>query len=140
MGGVMSVRQLSVFVENKTGHLAAVLGTLADGEINILSFTIADTTDYGILRLIVDDAGRAKDLLTANDYAVVEHPVVGAVIPDRPGELAKIARLVSQSGIDIEYFYLGGRNSLLLKAEEYERLEALLIEDGFRVLQSDELI
>jgi hypothetical protein len=136
----MSVRQLSVFVENRTGHLAAALGTLADGAVNVLSFTIADTADYGILRLIVDQVDRAKEILTANDYAVLEHRVVGAVIPDKPGELATVARLVAESDIDIEYFYLGGRNSLLLKAEEYERLEALLAERGFRVLQSDELV
>ena len=135
----MSVRQLSVFVENKTGHLAAALGTLADGAVNVLSFTIADTTDYGILRLIVDQTERAKEILAAN-YAVVENRVVGAVIPDQPGELAKVVRLIAESDIDIEYFYLGGRNTLLLKAEECERLEALLIEHGFRVLQSDELI
>ncbi len=135
----MSVRQLSVFVENKTGHLAAALTTLADGAVNVLSFTIADTTDYGILRLIVDQIERAREILAAN-YAVVEHRVVGAVIPDEPGELAKVARLIAESDIDIEYFYLGGRNTLLLKAEEYQRLEALLIEHGFRVLQSDELI
>jgi hypothetical protein len=79
-------------------------------------------------------------IVTANDYAVVEHRVVGAVIPDRPGELATVARLVAESDIDIEYFYLGGRNSLLLKAEECERLETLLAERGFRVLQSDELV
>jgi hypothetical protein len=135
----MSVRQLSVFVENKTGHLAAALGTLADGAVNVLSFTIADTIDYGILRLIVDQTERAKEILAAN-YAVVENRVVGAVIPDQPGELAKVVRLIAESDIDIEYFYLGGRNTLLLKAEEYERLEALLIEHGFRVLESDELV
>jgi hypothetical protein len=136
----MSISQLSVFVENRAGHLADALVTLADGRVNVLSFTIADTTDYGILRLVVDQVERAKDLLAAAQYAVVEHPVVCAVIPDKPGALASVARLVSESGLDIEYLYLGARDSLLLKTEEVERLEALLADGGFRVLGPSDLL
>ena len=135
----MSIRQLSVFLENERGHLAAALGTLADGEVNVLSFTIADTTDYGILRLVVDQIDRAKELLTAADYAVVEHRVVWAQMPDRPGVLARITQMVAESGLDIEYIYLGGRDSLLLKTEEHERLEALLEEAGFEVLGPEDV-
>ena len=135
----MSIRQLSVFLENKRGHLAAALGTLADGEVNVLSFTMADTMDYGILRLVVDQIDRAKELLTAADYAVVEHPVVWTQMPDRPGVLARIAGMVADSGLDIEYIYLGGRDSLLLKTEEHERLEALLHEAGFEVLGREDI-
>jgi len=135
----MSILQLSVFVENKPGHLADALGTLASGNVNVLSFTIADTSDYGILRLVVDQAGKAKELLNAAGYAVVEHPVVCAQLPNRPGVLAAVARLVSESGLDIEYIYLGARDSLLLKTEELERLERLLIDSGLRVLGPDDL-
>ncbi|MFH0916468.1 MAG: amino acid-binding protein [bacterium] len=136
----MSISQLSVFVENKAGHLADVLVSLADGGVNVLSFTIADTTDYGILRLVVDGVERAKDLLSAAQYVVVEHPVVCAVIPDKPGALAAVARLVAESGLDIEYIYLGARDSLLLKTEEMERLERLLADGGFRVLGPGDLL
>jgi hypothetical protein len=136
----MSISQLSVFVENKAGHLADALVALADGQVNILSFTIADTTDYGILRLVVDQVERAKDLLSAAEYAVVEHPIVCAVIPDAPGALAGIARLVAESGLDIDYIYLGARDALLLKTEELERLEALLTDNGFRVLGPSDLL
>jgi hypothetical protein len=135
----LSIPQLSVFVENKPGHLAETLGTLADGKVNVLSFTIADTADYGILRLVVDQPARAKDLLNASGYAVVEHPVVCAVLPDEPGALASVARVVSESGLDIEYIYLGAHDSLLLKTEELERLERLLVESGFRVLGPGDL-
>jgi hypothetical protein len=135
----LSIPQLSVFVENKPGHLAETLGTLADGKVNVLSFTIADTADYGILRLVVDQADRAKKLLNASGYAVVEHPVVCAVLPDEPGALASVARVVSESGLDIEYIYLGAHDSLLLKTEELERLERLLVESGFRVLGPGDL-
>jgi hypothetical protein len=130
----MSVTQLSVFVENRAGHLADALGTLADGGVNVLAFAIADTIDYGILRLVVDKVESAKELLKTADYAVVEHQVVCTVIPDEPGVLAAIARLVAKSGLDIEYIYLGARHSLLLKAEESDRLEELLTGAGLRVL------
>lgn len=131
----MSITQLSVFVENRTGHLADALGTLADGGVNVLAFAIADTTDYGILRLVVDKVEAAKEILAGADYAVTEDYVVCTVIPDEPGVLAAIARLVAESGLDIEYIYLGARHSLLLKAEETGRLEELLVEKGLRVLE-----
>jgi hypothetical protein len=136
----MSITQLSVFVENKAGHLADALGILADGGVNVLAFTIADTTDYGILRLVVDQLPLAKGLLSDADYAVVQHQVVCTLIPDQPGALAAIARLVADSGLDIDYIYLGARHSLLLKTEELDRLEGLLVERGFRILGSNALV
>jgi hypothetical protein len=135
----MSITQLSVFVENKPGHLADTFGTIAEGGVNVLNFTIADTADYGVLRLVVDDVGRAKQVLGAGGYAVVEHQVVGAFLPNVPGTLANITRMVADSGLDIEYFYIGRGDSLLLKTEELEKLETLLREHGFRVLQPGDL-
>jgi hypothetical protein len=136
----MSIPQLSVFVENQPGHLADAVSTLAEGNVNVQSFTIADTTDYGILRLVVDQVERAKELLSAAGYVVVEHPVVCAVIPDEPGALASITRLVYESGLDIEYLYLGAHDSLLLKTDELGRLETLLVAGGFRVLGPGDLV
>jgi hypothetical protein len=135
----MSIPQLSVFVENKPGHLADTLGTLAGGSVNVLSFTIADTADYGILRIVVDQVERAKEILSASGYAVVEHPVVCAVLPNEPGALASVARLVSDSGLDIEYIYLGAGDSLLLKSEQVDKLEKLLVDSGLRVLAPGDL-
>jgi hypothetical protein len=132
----MSVRQLSVFVENKTGHLAAVMRILAAGGVNVLSFTVADTTDYGILRLIVDQVDRAKELLEGGDYAVVEHRLVRALVPNEPGVLAAILEVVAESQIDIEYIYLGAGDTLLFRAEEYDTLEQLLESHGFSVFKS----
>ncbi len=130
----MSVSQLSVFVENRPGHLADTLGVLAQGMVEVSSFTIADTADYGILRLIVGDPEKAKTLLSAAGYAVVDHPVVCAVLPDGPGSLAKVARLVSEPGLDIEYIYMGADGTLLLRAEEPQQLEDLLLANGVQVL------
>ncbi len=135
----MSIPQLSVFVENKPGHLADTLATLAGGGVNVLSFTIADTADYGILRIIVDRVEQAKDLLNAAGYAVVEHPVACAVLSNEPGALASVVRLVSGSGLDIEYIYLGVGDSLLMKAEQVDKLEKLLVDSGLRVLSRGDL-
>lgn len=135
----MSIPQLSVFVENKPGHLADTLGTLADGGVNVLSFTIADTADYGILRIIVDKVELAKGLLNAGGYAVVEHPVACALLPNEPGALASVASLVSGSGLDIEYIYLGARDSLLMRTEQVDKLERLLVDSGLRVLGPGDL-
>ncbi len=135
----MSITQLSVFVENQPGHLAETLSTIAEGGVNVLNFTIADTADYGVMRIIVDDVTRAKDVLAAGGYAVVEHLVVGAFLPNVPGTLASIARAVSDSGLDIEYFYLGRGDSLILKTEQLDKLESLLAGHGFRVLQPGDL-
>ena len=136
----MSVPQLSVFVENKPGHLADTLATLVVGGVNIMSFTIADTNDYGILRLVVDQVELAKMALGEAGYMVVEHPVVRTVLPDRPGSLAAVVRLVSESGLDIEYIYQGNKDTLLVKTEELERMEELLVQNGFRVLGPGDLV
>jgi len=136
----MSIPQLSVFVENKPGHLADTLDCLAAGHINVLSFTIADTEDYGVLRLVVDQVEKAKEVLSSAGYAVVEHQVVGALLPNQPGTLAKVARLVSDSGLDIEYIYLGTRDSLILRTEEPARLESMLLEAGFGILGPEDLV
>jgi hypothetical protein len=136
----VSVPQLSVFVENMPGHLADTLATLASADVNIHSFTIADTIDYGILRLVVDKVEDAKRALEQAGYVVVEDPVVRTVLPDRPGSLAAVVRLVSESGLDIEYVYQGNRDTLLVKTEELERLEELLVARGFRVLGPGDVI
>jgi hypothetical protein len=136
----LSVPQLSVFVENKPGHLADALATLAAAQVNIFSFTIADTVDYGILRLVVDQVEKAEGVLKQAGYMVVEHPVVRTLLRDEPGALASVVGLVHESGLDIEYIYQGNRDTLCVKTEELERLESLLVENGFRVLNADDVI
>jgi hypothetical protein len=136
----LSVPQLSVFVENKPGHLADTLATLAGAGVNIHSFTIADTNDYGILRLIVDEMDVAKQALSSAGYMVVEHPVVRTVLRDEAGALATVVRLVYESGLDIEYVYQGNKDTLCIKTEDLARMEELLVKSGFRVLGPGDVI
>lgn len=139
LGDPVSIRQLSVFVENKSGRIADVVGTLADGGVNIIAFALADTTDYGILRLILGDPDKATEMLEAQRFAVAVHPVACAQIPHTPGSLASVARLVSNSSLNIEYMYLGAGYSLILKTDEIESLERLLRSNGVSLLSEQDL-
>jgi hypothetical protein len=129
-----------VYVENKPGQLADTLATLAGAGVNIHSFTIADTNDYGILRLIVDEMDVAKQALSSAGYMVVEHPVVRTVLRDEAGALATVVRLVYESGLDIEYVYQGNKDTLCIKTEDLARMEELLVKSGFRVLGPGDVI
>ena len=86
----MKVKQISVFLENKTGRLAAVTNALGSNQINIRALSIADTSDFGILRLIVDQPDKAYEILKAKDFTVSVTDVIGVEMPDQPGGLAKV--------------------------------------------------
>ena len=94
----MAIKQISVFVENKPGRLADITGFLADGGISIRAISIADTTDFGILRLIVSDTDKAAKVLKEHGVAVSITEVVGISIPDVTGAFAKVVKLLSDAG------------------------------------------
>lgn len=101
----MKVKQISVFLENKSGRLAQVTRILGDNLINIRALSIADTTDFGILRLIVDQPEEANRILRAEGFMVSETAVIAVEVPDRPGGLADILATLGLAGINIEYLY-----------------------------------
>jgi len=101
----MKVRQISVFLENKHGRLAAVTRLLADHGINIRALSIADTSDFGILRLIVNQPEEAYQALKQQNFAVSMTDVIGVEIPDQPGGLARVLEILGQANINIEYLY-----------------------------------
>jgi hypothetical protein len=101
----MKIQQISVFVENKPGHLRAPCQALADAGINLTTLSLAETQQYGILRLIVRDWQRAKDVLTAAGFVVNVAEVLAVEVPDRPGGLADVLRVVEKAGINLEYMY-----------------------------------
>jgi len=101
----MFFKQISVFLENKAGRLADITGVLAGGGIDIKALSIADTNDFGILRLIVDRPADALSALKASGFMVRETPVVGLKIDHKPGGLHRVLKLMEEYGIFIEYMY-----------------------------------
>jgi hypothetical protein len=101
----MIVKQVSVFLENKSGRLKEVTEILGDAGINMSAFTIADTSDFGILRLIVSEPERAREILKKNKFAVQTSDVILIKTPNRPGGLAKMLGVLNEGNVFIEYMY-----------------------------------
>jgi hypothetical protein len=101
----MKIQQISLFLENKPGHLNAICRTLADAQLNIVTLSLADTQQFGIVRLIVKEWQRAKQVLEAAGYVVNVREVVAAAVPDRPGGMAEMLDIIGKAGVNIEYMY-----------------------------------
>jgi hypothetical protein len=101
----MTIEQLSIFVENRPGRLAEITEILADAEVDIRAMSIADTEDFGILRIIVSDTKKAVDTLKGAGYAVSVKDVLAVELSDKPGSLAKVIRILSEGGVSVEYLY-----------------------------------
>jgi len=101
----VQVQQISVFVENKSGRLAEVTDLLAKHAINLRALALADTADFGILRLIVNDLEKAVSILKENGFTISKNEVVAVVVPDKPGGLANILNILQGRGINVEYLY-----------------------------------
>ncbi len=101
----MKIHQISLFLENKPGHLNAICRTLAENGVNIVTLSLADTQQFGIVRLIVEDWQKAKNALEKAGYVVNVREVVAATVSDRPGGMAEILDIVSAAGVNIEYMY-----------------------------------
>lgn len=127
----MIIQQLSVFLENRAGQLSEATDLLARHNVDMQALNIAETSDYGVLRLVVDDPGRTAELLRENGYIVRQTPVVHTPVPNQPGGLNTVLRAIAKEGIDIEYMYsiLGQRNGLaymVFRVAEPEKLDAVL--------------
>ena len=101
----MKIQQISLFLENKPGHLNAICRTLSDAQINIVTLSLADTQQFGIVRLIVEDWQRAKDVLEKAGYVVNVREVVAVTVADRPGGMAELLDAIGAAGVNIEYMY-----------------------------------
>lgn len=127
----MIIHQLSVFLENRAGQLCGVTELLAKNHVDMQALNIAETADYGVLRLIVDAPQRACALLREQGFIVRETPVVQALVPDKPGGLNEVLRIIAEADIDIEYMYsvLGQKNGLaymIFRVSDPEQLDAVL--------------
>ncbi len=140
----MFIKQLSVFVENKHGRLQAIIDKLSENGVNIRALSIADTTDFGILRMISDDNEKAKKVLSDAGVISTSIDVIAVYIDDHAGGLAKVLKIVTDAGISIEYMYafLGrkeGKALMVLKADDEEKAEAVLAENGIALLDPGEI-
>ncbi len=140
----MFIKQLSIFVENKVGRLQNIVNALGENDVNISALSIADTTDFGILRIIVDNPDKAKLVLKGMGVISKTTDVVAVYIDDRSGGLAAVLNLVSNAGIGIEYMYafLGrreGKALMVLKADDEEMLEQVLTSHGVELAKPNEI-
>jgi len=140
----LKVKQISVFLENKSGRLAKVSHILGDRRINIRALSIADTTDFGILRLIVSDPDQALAALKAEGLTVSATEIIAVQIPDRPGGLAGVLAILDGAGINIEYMYAFVGKTLddavvVFRVEEIDRAIALLGEKGITLLRGEQV-
>lgn len=140
----MDVEQLSIFIENKSGRLAEVTSILSDAGINIRALYLADTADFGILRLIVNDTEKAKNVLRFNGFTVEKTKVVAIEVPDRPGGLSGILNTIKNEGINVEYMYAfvqkSGENAIVIfRFDDSERAVSVLKKSGVRIIEREEI-
>ena len=140
----MKVEQISIFLENKPGALESVMRLLKDADINIRSLSLADTSDFGILRLIVNDANKALRVLNDNGLRVSRTTVVAVEVPDRPGGLHSILAVLAQHGINVEYLYAfiekSGENAVIIfRFDSPDDAVDVLLKNGFTVLPGERL-
>ena len=137
----MTIKQLSVFLENKTGRINDVTKTLAKYDINMHAFSMAESTDFGILRLIVSDVEKAVEVLRAENFAVMLTDVVCISCPNVAGSLAKVLDYLAAENIFIEYMYAfanGADASAVLKTDDPARVVDILRGSGFDVWEADQ--
>jgi hypothetical protein len=136
---VSSVRQLSVFIANESGRVSEVTSVLGEGGINIRGFSVSDTADYGILRLVVDKPDEAHALLKRAGFTVKELDVICIDLPDVPGGLAGVLRIVSDAGVNIEYVYSLISTYVVLNVADVDKAVALLKDRPVRLVSQEEI-
>ncbi|MBM4271568.1 MAG: ACT domain-containing protein [Deltaproteobacteria bacterium] len=140
----MKVEQISVFLENKPGSLENVTRILKDAHINIRTLSIADTTDFGVLRLIVNDVDTTVKILKENGLRASRTTVVAVEVPDRPGGLHGILEVLSQYKINVEYLYAfvekSGENAVIIfRFDSPDNAIDVLLKHGFTVMPGEKL-
>jgi len=138
----MLIKQLSIFVENKSGRLARITKLLGEKEINILALSIADTTDFGILRIIVTDADRAEEILKESGLTIKATEVIGISVEHTPGGLSRVLSVLSDNQLDIEYMYAFVGNSkqdamVIIKVTDNQRALSVFSEHNVKVITKE---
>ena len=140
---IMFAKQLTVFIENRTGRLCEVLNVLKNNGVNILSLSLADTTEFGLLRLIVDNPEKGKEKLSENGFSSLLSNVSIIKIPHKVGSLQELLGDIDKSGVNIEYMYgLSVEDNeayVVLKASDTAKVDRILAENGIRTISCEEL-
>ena len=139
----MFAKQLTVFIENRAGRLSQVLSVLKENGVNILSLSLADTTEFGLLRLIVDDAAKGKEKLTENGFSSLLSDVSIIKIPHKVGSLQTLLKAIDENGINIEYMYGlsidGAEASVVMKTSDLDAAENVFTDHGVSFLTSEDI-
>jgi hypothetical protein len=138
----MKIKQLSIFLENKSGRLTEVTEALASANINISAFSVADTADYGILRMIVSKPEQAEQLLKAKGLSVKITEVIGLVVPNEPGGLHRALQILSSEGISVEYMYafaLSDRATVIIRTEAVQEAITVLQKHKLELLKASDV-
>lgn len=135
----MNVKQLSVFIENKAGRVSEVTDVLGRAGINIRGFSVSDTADYGIVRLVVDDPDRADATLHEAGFAVKMNDVLCVELPDRPGGLASVLKIVADAGVNIEYVYSLIATYVVINVADIDRASSLLRDKPVTLVGQEEI-
>ncbi|MBQ7375337.1 MAG: acetolactate synthase [Clostridia bacterium] len=135
----MGIKQVSVFVENKKGSLHEITDLLAKANVDLRSMCIADTSDYGIVRMIADDAERAQKVLCDAGHTANIRTVTAFAVPDEPGGLAKALNLLESNGVNIEYLYAlittaTDKAYTVMRSDDTEKAESVLLKSGIELL------
>ena len=138
------IKQISIFIENKAGRLAEITAMLAAEGVDIRALSISDTTDFGIVRMIVDDHEKAKEILTGKGHVVNVSQVVAVCVPDRPGGMAEVMAVLDKAGASIEYsyafaFHKGEKAVLVFRFADNATAARALADAGWMTLDESEI-
>ena len=140
----MNIHQISVFLENRTGQLAEITALLAKENVDIRAISIAETADYGLARMIVDDSYKASAILLEHGDILSMTPVYAVQVPDRPGGLTELLQVLAQAQVAVEYMYslfthCAGNAYMVLRISDEEKFTAALNSHGIKVVSAEEL-
>ena len=139
---MMYIKQLNVFVENRHGRLEEVYSILAKNDINVISTTISDVSEYGLIRMVVSDPHLAKEVLSAEDYSASLTDVLVVKLPNKVGSLQRLIQVLTFGGVTISYLYTMATGeasaSMVVKVSESDRALEALEENGFEVFSAEE--
>ena len=140
----MKIRQISVFLENKVGRILEITEILGQNDINIRALSLADTSDFGILRMIVNDIEKAAKKLKEKGFIVKESSVVAVEVPDKPGGLAAVLKVLGEENINVEYMYaffegVQDRALLIFRFEDSDQAVAALGRRGINIADEKQL-